>query len=367
MNSAETMTAWAPDWATHPGEHLAEVLEARGWTQAEFARLAGMTPKHVSTIISGDNPVTAETAIRLERVTGMRDYIWTRLQAAWDLHEARQRERKALEDAAAWCRQFPLKELAARGALADAGRDVARQFSDLLSFLGIGSPDAFPSLMKGLAVQHRQSKAHATSDAHIVAWLLLGERRARSMDLAPFSPEAFLDAVHDIRGLTVHPPSVFEPKMKRLCKEAGVALIFEKPIAKTCLFGSARWLDEDHAVIQMSLRMKSNDHFWWTFFHEAAHIVLHRGRTFVDDQGGEGDGAEDEADRWAADILVGRERFDRFKAKAPRSATEVTRFSSEIGIHTGIVVGMLQHAKVLPHSHLNHLKARFEWADEVSG
>lgn len=365
MTSAETMTAWAPDWATHPGEHLAEVLESRGWSQAEFARLAGMTPKHVSTIISGDNPVTAETAIRLERVTGMKDYIWTRLQAAWDLHEARQREREALKAAASWCREFPVKELVSRGALEDAGKDVARQFSALLAFLGIGSPNAFPAFMKGLAVQHRQSKAHVTSDAHVVSWLLLGERRARKMKLAQYSESAFLEAVHEIRSLTVKDPSEFEPRMKHLCRDAGVALIFEKPLAKTCLFGSARWLDGDHAVIQMSLRMKSNDHFWWTFFHEAAHIALHRGRTFVDDQGGEGDGAEDEADRWVADVLVGIDLFERFKATCPRSAAEVIGFATGIGIHPGIVVGMLQHAKVVPHSHLNGLKARFVWADEV--
>lgn len=153
--------------------------------------------------------------------------------------------------------------------------------------------------------------------------------------------------------------------MKQLCSEAGVALIFEKPIAKTCLFGSARWLDDDRAVIQMSLRMKTNDHFWWTFFHEAAHIVLHRGRTFVDDQGGEGDGTERQADEWAADLLVGRERFEAFKATRPRSALEIRRFADEVGIHAGILVGMLQHEGIVPHSHLNGLKVRFDWADEV--
>jgi HTH-type transcriptional regulator/antitoxin HigA len=84
--------------------------------------------------------------------------------------------------------------------------------------------------------------------------------------------------------------------------------VFEKQISKTALFGSARWLDADHAIIQMSLRMKSNDHFWWTFFHEAAHILLHRGRNFADDQNGVGDGLEDEADRWAEEMLVGSQR-----------------------------------------------------------
>jgi len=80
---------WAPNWATHPGEHLLEHIEARGWSQAEFARLAGLTPKLVSAIIKGSTPVTAETAIRLERVLGLKAYIWTRIQANWDLFQAR--------------------------------------------------------------------------------------------------------------------------------------------------------------------------------------------------------------------------------------------------------------------------------------
>lgn len=82
---------WVPGWATHPGEHLAEQIEARKWSQADLARAAGMTPKLVSTIISGRNPVTAETAIRLERALGMKADVWVRLQANWDLFQARAR------------------------------------------------------------------------------------------------------------------------------------------------------------------------------------------------------------------------------------------------------------------------------------
>lgn len=365
MLGAEAMTEWAPDWATHPGEHLAEHIEARGWSQAEFARLANMTPKLVSTIISGANPVTAETAIKLERVTGMRDYIWAQLQAAWDLRIAHEKEKAALKEALDWAREFPLGELMKRGAISPT-QDPVLQLGNLLGFLGIGAPKAFPALTQGLAVQHRQSRARATSQQHVVAWLLLGERKARQMETGAFSLDAFENAVHEIRKLTVKPAADFEPQMTRLCKDAGVALVFEKPITKTCLFGSARWLDNGVPVIQMSLRMKSNDHFWWTFFHEAAHIILHRGRAFVDDHGGEGDGAEHEADFWATDILVGADRFEAFKASLPSTGAAVIKFASETGIHPGIVVGMLQHAGIVPYSHLNGLKARFHWADEAA-
>lgn len=84
---------WSPNWATHPGEHLAEQIESRGWTQAQLARAAGLTPKLVSTIVAGRNPVTPETAIKLERALGMKAEVWTRLQSNWDLAAARARER----------------------------------------------------------------------------------------------------------------------------------------------------------------------------------------------------------------------------------------------------------------------------------
>jgi HTH-type transcriptional regulator/antitoxin HigA len=193
---------------------------------------------------------------------------------------------------------------------------------------------------------------------------MLGEERARARDLPRYDQARFLQSCAEIRGLTVEGPSVFEPRMTELCNAAGVELIFQKPLSKTCVFGSARWLDGERPLIQMSLRMRSNDHFWWTFFHEAAHISLHRGMNFVDDQNGEGEGVEAEADAWAEEFLVGRERIARFAATKPRARQEVVAFAVEAGIHPGIVVGMLQHRRVLPFSHLNDLKVRFAWADE---
>lgn len=357
---------WSPDWATHPGEHLAEGIEARGWSQAEFARLAGLTTKHVSTIVRGKAPVTAETAVRLERVLGMKAYIWTGLQARWNLHLARLALDEQPEKVKASLKKFPIRDLKARGVLPDTS-DKARVYDALLHFLNIGSMDSFDARMTSLAVHHRQSKAHPASPYNVATWLLLGERTAREMTLEPFRKARFEKAIREIRSLTTQPPEVFEPRMRQLCADSGVALVLEKPLPKTRLFGSARWLDGDMPVIQMSLRMKTNDHFWWTFFHEAAHILLHRGQTFVDEGHGIGDGLEAEADAWAEDILAGRDHFAAFKATRPRSARQVRGFADSIGIHPGIVVGMLQHAGIVPYQNLNGLKERFEWADEIEG
>ncbi|WP_375275777.1 HigA family addiction module antitoxin [Methylorubrum thiocyanatum] len=357
--------AFVPQWATHSGEHLAEYIEERGWSQAEFARLAGLTPKLVSTIINGTNPVTPETALRLEHVLGLKAYIWTGLQAEWDLFQARERERESAERQADWLKQFPVKELKACGRLPDT-RDIGRLFGEMLTMLGIGTAQAYDARIGSLAVHHRRARSATASPHHLYCWLMLGEEQARQRELPAYDGDRFLQSCAEIRSLTVHGPDVFEPRMLELCRSAGVALIFQKPLGRTCVFGSARWMNNERPLIQMSLRMKSNDHFWWTFFHEAAHIVLHRGKNFVDDQNGEGDGVEAEADAWAEEMLVGRERIESFATTCPSTKQEVTAFAEEVSLHPGIVLGMLQHRRVVPFSHLNELKERVAWADEVA-
>ncbi|MGE3474511.1 MAG: HigA family addiction module antitoxin [Rhodospirillaceae bacterium] len=355
--------SWAPDWATHPGTHLAEYIETKGWSQAEFARIADLTPKLISTIVSGKNPVTPDTAIKLERVSGLGAQVWLNLQTNWDLYQARAQEqaRASSPSIKTWLNNFPLRELTARGVI-PTSRDDKEIFESLLAFLGVGSPDAFDAKFASLAVHHRQAKSSTTSNYSIFAWLKIGEMRARQRQLPPFDLSKFQAAVKTIRTLTVERAEVFEPKMTSLCAASGVALILEPALPNASLFGSTHWIGDDRAIIQMSLRMKSNDHFWWTFFHEAAHVILHRGCTFVDESGQDGDDREQEANSWTEETLVGRERFTEFKSsRRSYSATDVQTFAKAVGIHPGIVVGMLQHARLVPFNQLNGLKAKFIW------
>lgn len=362
----EERNGWSPDWATHPGEHLAEYIEARGWSQAEFARLTDLTPKLVSEIVNGKNPVTPETAIKLERVLGLRDYIWLGLQRDWDLHQARQKAMAVAPEEKSWLAQFPIKELKAQKLLPDTTNDGSL-LDALLRLLGVGDTFAYAAKCRGFAVQHRQSQSYESSPHHVFTWLMLGEQRARAMNLPPFDAAKFERAVRQIRKLTCEAPAVFDPAMKRLCRDAGVAVIFAKPLGQTRLFGSAWWIDgNQRAIIQMSLRMKTNDHFWWTFFHECGHIALHRGKNFADDQNAHGDGPEEEADRWAENIIYGPNALRAILADPPQSEAAVCRLAEDLKLHPGIVVGMLQHYRCVPFHKLNHLKAKFEWADEVA-
>ncbi|MDP1986340.1 MULTISPECIES: HigA family addiction module antitoxin [Pseudomonadota] len=355
---------WTPDWAVHPGEVLEEHLEVRGISQAEFARRADLTPKLVSTIIAGKNPVTAETAIALERVLGMKAYIWTGMQADWDLYKSHVAHKQAADEPAvrAWVDRFPIKDLQARGALPQT-RDPAALYDSLLKFFGVASAEGYEARFGRLSVQYRHSATHKSDEACLNAWLQLGELQARHLTLAAYSADRFRKVLSLVRTWTCRKPQEFFPEMVAECASAGVAVVATKPLPKTRLSGAARWLGPERAIIHLSLRHKTNDHFWFSFCHEAGHVLLHkRDVVFADDEGVAGDGIEAEADEFAEDVLVGRERFRAFCARRPRSAAEVSAFSNYIGVHPGIVVGMLQHHRIVSWSHLNGLKDRFEWS-----
>ena len=183
-----------------------------------------------------------------------KDYIWLGLQRDWDLHQARQKALTVAPEQKSWLSRFPVKELRNYGLLPDTPNE-GTLLDALLGLLGVGDPLAYEAKVKGFAVQHRRSLKHQSLADHVFTWLMLGERQARAMNLPPFSEGAFVDAVREIRGHTREEPRVFEPLMKRLCCDAGVAVIFVKPLSRTCLFGSAWWIDgNQRAIIQMSLQ-----------------------------------------------------------------------------------------------------------------
>jgi hypothetical protein len=116
-----------------------------------------------------------------------------------------------------------------------------------------------------------------------------------------------------IRSLTTKEPPVFEPEMKRLCAESGIAIAPVKELPKTRLSGSTFWLNGEKAVIILSLRYKRNDHFWFTFFHEAGHVLLHSKKgVIINGYSLSGSVQEDEANTFAADLLIPSKAYNSF-------------------------------------------------------
>ena len=126
---------YRPDYAVPPGSVLKEYLEARGLSNAEFARRCGRSAKLISEIVSGKAPVEPDTALQFERVLGMDARIWLGIEADYQLHQRRTAEAED-EEAIAWAEQFPVRELAKRGVIEGAAR-TSKRAPQLLAFFGV--------------------------------------------------------------------------------------------------------------------------------------------------------------------------------------------------------------------------------------
>lgn len=356
---------YTPDHACPPGQLIEEYLGELDISARELARRCGRSGKLISEIVAGKAPIEPETALQLERVLDVPASIWINMEANFQLHQARETETETLASQSQWAKMFPLNELSDRG-LISLSSNKSEQVSNLLKFFGVGSVKACEERIEDLmAVDFRTSSSFKNDDLALAVWLRIGELKAQAMETKEYDRDAFLNALKEIRELTLISVDKALPKLREKCAAAGVVFVLEKPFSKVRASGVSRWLSPRKALIQQTFRHLSDDHFWFTFFHECAHILLHsRKEIFIDMNKGPGTGdplQEAEANAWAADFLIPSKAMRKFIAGFQGSEDEIRRFASKQGIAPGIVVGQLQHSGVIGFSELNRFKTRYEW------
>lgn len=362
----EQHTPFAPDWVSPPGEAIQDLAEERGWSQQELARRLGYTEKHVSQLVNGKVALTVDAAQRLERVLGSTLDFWLNLEANYRRHGARLAAAQQQATWTDWLDELPLKDIMACGALPKVRLDARSKpglVDACLKLFGVASPQEWRTHYGAMQVAFRRSRPDQSDVGAIATWLRLGEQQAERQDGPDYDAARFKKALVHLRALTTEPPAVFEPAMRRLLHEAGVAFVLVPAIPRARVSGVARWLAPHRPLIQLSLYGKTNDKFWFTFFHEAAHVLLHganksdRQSIFLDDPNSahSEDPREHEANTWAGDWLIPVEQAHLLPGL--RSKAAVRAFAQQLGIHPGIVVGRLQHDGLIEPSWFNDLKA----------
>lgn len=362
--------ALVSDYAVPPGETLAEVLAERGMTQAELVQRMGRPQKTISEIINGKAEITADTALQLERALGIPARFWGALERNYREDRARLDARVTLAREVGWLKQFPLPALRKLGVVPAAGDDVA-SMEALLRFFGMASVGAWNSEWADIAVSLRGTKSFAPIPGALAAWLRMGEIEAGNMDTGPYDAELFQSSLITIRQLSRKPGYGFIPDLRAVCAESGVALILKPEIPGTRVSGATYWWPRSkrtRAVIQLSHRYRTNDHFWFTFFHEAAHVIRHKRRSrFVDlvERRDTADPDERDADQFAAKTLI-PDLDPLTKNSGPLTAIKIARFARQLGIAPGIVVGRLEHDRLIRPGYFRGLKEPFD-PDRPSG
>ena len=360
--ASRIVNEYMPETVSHPGGTLEDALEERGMSQAELAKRTGRPKKAIHEIMKGRAALTPETAIQLERVLGIPASFWRNRQRRYDEYIATTAEETHLASQISWLKSLPVRALIHLGWIQEF-RDKTAQLNEILKFFGVNSQEEWKAIWQKPQAAYRQSPAFERKPEANSAWLRKGEIESQKILCHPYDKAAFRAALHSILPLTKEPPETFEDEIIRLCAEAGAAVVFVPPLKGVPVYGATRWLTPEKALIQLTLRGKWEDHFWFSFFHEAGHILLHGKREiFVEAKCEEGE-KEKEADLFARNTLIPLAEWERFTRRKQRFSKEmVLMFAEALNISPAIVVGRLQHEKRLPLTHMNGLRRKFDFA-----
>lgn len=339
--------------ATPPGATIKEQLNDRGMSQKEFAARMDMSEKHISKLINGDVQLTPETAVKLEMVLGVPAKFWNNLEAIYREKIIKAEAESAMDADVEIAKQFPYSEMAKFGWVPET-REAKEKVINLRRYFEVVEL----SLLENTQITRiacRRLAITEKSDLALMAWAQEAKIRARSIQTAPINIKRLISAMSELRKMTALKPKEFCPKIKKCLADCGIALVF-LPHLKGSFLQGASFMDGSKIVVGLTARGKYADKFWFSLFHELAHIVLGH----VGQPNGISEEDEKAADKWSGDTLIISEAFEAFRKDRDYSERSVLQFAKEQEIAPGIVVGRMQMEGMIQYSMLNNLKEKYE-------
>jgi addiction module HigA family antidote len=348
----EKQNQYFPSVVFHPGETLAEKLEEMEMGPKEFALRTGKPEKTIIAVLKGESSITADMAVQFENATRIPAQFWMNHQRSYDEYMAREKRKAVIDAAVAWAKQFPLADMIKKGWLGPA-TSMQEKTNELLAFFGFSNHSAWEDyyFRQQLKVAFRISLAQTKEPYAISAWLRKGELQAAGLEANDYSEKKFKDALPQIKSIMAAHPEDFFSQLQRICLEAGVKVVHTPCINKAPINGSARWLN-DTPFIQLSGRYKRNDIFWFTFFHEAGHILLHGKKDIFLEEVEYADkdlDKEGDADAFAIKWTLSENQEEEMLAAAPLNEAGIRDFARRFNTHPAIIIGRLHRKKLIPY------------------
>lgn len=321
------------------GEHLADELDARGWTQADFAEVLGRPAQFVSEIVSGKKEITRESAAQIAAALGTSAEFWLNLQDSYLLWKQSQ-DVHARESLDAVKTRAHLRGLAPMSLLTKRGyvksTDLEGQSREVLDLFGMQSFADSPAIRFAARRSNGDEKVTVLQRA----WVACVKVSASALEAAPYDLDALENLAHRLSSMACDPGAFAD--FQSLFAEVGVKLVYVEAFPGGKLDGCAMLVDGT-PVIGISGRGKRLDIVLFTILHEVAHVLLGHldvdGEAIVDDLSNEGPDTEDAADQLAGELAISRalpvvpERV---------SAPWIREQADKLDVHPITLIGRLQ-------------------------
>lgn len=335
----------------HPGTTLAESLKENGMGIKEFAIRVGKPSKTIHEVIKGDSAITDSMAIAFEKVLHIPSRFWMNRQHIYDEYKAR----KALESEQAkeleWVKLFPYAEMA-KNQYVEATTKLREKQINILKFFRVNSSSAWEDIYinQKLKLSFRISVKNSRNAYALSAWLRQCEIMAENAPSVGDYSDAQLRALLPTITSAMYNAQTFKDEFVRICGCCGVKVIYIKQLKKAPISGCVRWINGNPCVF-LTDRFKRYDAFCFSALHEVGHILKHGKKKdiFIDEVvGKETDDKEKEADNFAMQQLIPKDLILLVSENPTKQ--RIYELSQKYKVNPSIIVGRLQHDKVIPYS-----------------
>ena len=326
-----------------PGEFLKDELEARSWSQTEFAEIIGRPVRLINEIIAGKRAITPETAIQLSASLGTSAELWMNLETQFQLSKA-SAPATLIEKKAKLYEKFPVREMIRRGWVS-GNDDVGLLEQQFLRFYDISSVEDSPRLAHA-------AKKTTYGEVPILqsSWLFRVRHVANSFVLPKYRPDALTKILPSIQALQTDPEEVRH--ITKLLNDVGVRFVLVEALPGSKIDGACLWLSDTQPVIAMSSRLDRIDNFWFVLRHEIEHVLRGHGKDepMLDEDIGESESEHDEeklANAAASQFGVSDEELHGYMTRVNPNffaRERVVGFAARLKVHPGIVIGRLHKA-----------------------
>lgn len=346
-------------------ELIKERLEVYSISQKELAIRLNVCEKHISELLNNKVMLTMDMAMALEKVIGINYEVLMGYEIKYRgfLEKEKELEKLKSKDLDEICQKYQIDFMRKKKWLDLPERaSKSEKVYELLKFFGVKNVENIIPVYSSRVYEY-SFKEDGYQLEPLLVWIRKCELDARKQNVAEYNQENFQKAILEIKSLIKKDDVGIFNEIKEICNNNGVYFVMEEAIPNSRVRGAFTWIGEN-PLIQISLRYCSNDHFWFAFFHEIGHLMLHskKGKNFIDCiEKDENKQKEVEADNYSRNIILEDDIYWKFVNENNFTKEKIIKFSKDNGIHPGIVVGRLQHDGKLGWNMLDELKQRYIW------
>lgn len=349
--------SFEPNWVSVPGTTISAALKDRGLDIVDLARKANWSINTVNELISGELAIDEDIAFSLQNILGSTKQFWLSRQKNYE-----ERLLKIEAEKKNWLEQLPINDMIRMGWI----KKTTKVLDECLNFFDVPNVYVWRKKYETKVISYRKTEAFDSNIASIATWIRKAEIQVENYSVKEWNKRLFESVLEEkIKPLTRSKnPAIFIPRLVEVCANCGVYLAMVPCIGKSRASGASMITSDNKALITLSFRHMSDDHFWFTFFHEAGHLIMHEGRLRLEDVEGSIQKEEEEleANLFASECLVPL-YLKKELTQLKRNKRSIIDFAQKVNVSPGIIIGQLQHLGIIRYEYLNSYKRYYSWDD----